>query len=150
MGETTATAAVEGHAAALVIPATIVVASVESVLPAAIVGATTITAGLSLLDLVLLLATLAALCSMPLVGLLWVLKHAYRGLGAKCIAEHLDLPLNSIDGVIVVALAFLRGSICPRQSWKQRWSGSWLMDLPLRRACHSCVVRPGWLGRTQH
>ncbi len=103
MGEITATAAVEGHATALAIPATVAVTSVESVLPAAIVGATTTATGLSLLDLVLLLATLAALCLMPLVGLLWVLKHAYRGLGAKCIAEHLVFSLNGIDGGVVVA-----------------------------------------------
>ncbi len=102
MGEITAAATVEGHTAALVIPATIAVASVESVLTAAIVGATTAAAGLSLLTLVLLLAMLAASCLTLLVGLLWVLKHACRGLGAKCVAEHLDLLLHGIDGGIVV------------------------------------------------
>ncbi len=60
MGGITAAAAVEGHTTALVIPATIVVASVEFVSPTAIVAATTAAAGLSLLALVLLLATLAA------------------------------------------------------------------------------------------
>ncbi len=99
----TATVAVEGCTAALVIPATIVVASVESVLPATVVGATTAAAGLSLLALVLLLVTLAALYSMSLVGLLWVLKHACRGLVAKCIAEHLDLSLHGIDGGVLLA-----------------------------------------------
>ncbi len=54
----------------LVIPATIAVASVEFVLPATIVGATTAAAGLSLLALVLLLATLAASCLTTLVVLL--------------------------------------------------------------------------------
>ncbi len=103
MGEITATTAIEGHAAALVIPATIAVASVESVSPTAIVGAITATAGLSLLALVLLLATLATMCLTTLVGLLWVLKHACRGLVAKCIVEHLDLPLHGIDGGVVVA-----------------------------------------------
>ncbi len=97
LGRITATTAVEGHTAALVIPANIAVASVESVWPAVIVGATTAAAGLSLLALVLLLAMLAALCLTSLAGLLWVLKHACRGLVAKCVAEHLDLPLYGID-----------------------------------------------------
>ncbi len=103
MGGKTATIAVEGHAAALVIPAIVATTSVESVLPVAVVGATTAATGLSLLTLVLMLGTLAALCLMTLVGLLWVLKHACRGLVANCIAEHLDLSLYSIDGGIVVA-----------------------------------------------
>ncbi len=103
MGEITTTAAIEGLTAALVIPATIVVASVESVLPAAVVGAITAAAGLPLLALVLSLATLAASSLTSLVGLLWVLKHACRELVAKCVAEHLDLPLHGINGGIVVA-----------------------------------------------
>jgi hypothetical protein len=70
LGGIAATAAIEGHAAALVIPPTIAVDSVESVFPAAFVGATTATAGLSLLDMVLLLATLATVCLTTLVGLL--------------------------------------------------------------------------------
>jgi hypothetical protein len=102
LGGITATAAIKGHAATFVIPATIAVASVESVLPTAFVGAITATAGLSLLTLVLLLATLVASCSTTLVGLLWVLKHACRGLVAKCVAEHLDFPLHGIDGGVVV------------------------------------------------
>ncbi len=112
MGGITATAAIEGHTNALVIPATIAIASVESVFPAAVVGATTAAAGLSLLALVLLLATLAVSCSTLLVDLLWVFKHACRGLVAKCVAEHLDLPLHGIDEGIVVAKAFLRGGVC--------------------------------------
>jgi hypothetical protein len=103
LGGITATAAIEGQAAALVISTTIAVAAVESVLPATVVGATTVATGLSPLTLVLLLATLAASCSTTLVGLLWVLKHACRGLVANCIAEHLDLPLHGIDGGVVVA-----------------------------------------------
>ncbi len=103
LGGITATAAVEGHTAALVIPTTFAVASVESILPAAVVGATTLAAGLSLMALVLLLATLAASCLMSLVGLMWVLKHACRGMVTKCIADHLDLPLHGIDGGVAVA-----------------------------------------------
>jgi hypothetical protein len=90
LGKTVAISAVEGHTTALGIPAILAVASVESILPAAIVGATTAAAVLSLLALVLLLATLAASCLTSLVGLLWVLKHACRGLVSKCVAEHLD------------------------------------------------------------
>ncbi len=56
----TATAAVEGHTAALVIPATVAVTFVESVLPTNVVSATTAATGLALLALVLLLATLAS------------------------------------------------------------------------------------------
>jgi hypothetical protein len=103
LGGITATATIEDHTAALVIPATIAIAAVESVLPTAVVGANTATAGLSLLALVLLLATLVALWSKFLVGLLWVLRHACRGLVTKYIAEHLDLPLHGIDGGVVVA-----------------------------------------------
>ncbi len=95
MGGVTATAAVE--CAARVSPVTGVAASVESVLPASIVGAATAAAGLPLLALVLLLATLTASCLTSLIGLLWVLWHACRGLVAKCIAQHLDLPLHGID-----------------------------------------------------
>ncbi len=103
MGGKTATIAVEGHAAALVIPAIVAAASVESVLPVAVVGATTAATGLSLLTLVLMLGMLAAFCLITLVGLLWVLKHACRGLVANSVAEHLDLPLYSIDEGVVVA-----------------------------------------------
>jgi hypothetical protein len=100
----TANAAVEGHAPALVITATIAVAvALESVSPAANVAATTASAGLSLLALVMLLAKMATVCSTTLAGLLWVLNHACRGLVANCIAEHLDLPLHGIDGGVVVA-----------------------------------------------
>ncbi len=95
MGGVTATTAVE--CAAGFSPMTGVVASVESILPTSIVGATTATARLPLLALVLLLATLATLCSTSLISLLWVLWHACRGLVAKCIAQHLDLPLHGID-----------------------------------------------------
>jgi hypothetical protein len=100
----TANTAVEGHAIALVTPTFVAVASVESILIPAVVGATTTATGLSLLvlALVLLLATLAVSCSMTLVVLLWVLKHACRGLVAGFVAEHLDLPLHSIDGCVVV------------------------------------------------
>jgi hypothetical protein len=104
-GRIAATTTIEEHAAALVTPTTIAIASVESYLPTAIVVAatTTATAGLSLLDSVLSSAALAALCSTTPFGLLWVLKHACRGLGAKCIAEHLYLPLHGIDrGIVVV------------------------------------------------
>ncbi len=56
-----ATATIEGHSAALIVSGTVtVVASVESVSSAAVVGAATAAAGLSLLALVLLLATPAA------------------------------------------------------------------------------------------
>ena len=103
MGGIIATATIEGHAAALIVSATATVASVESVSTAAVVGAMTATAGLSLLALVLLLAMPAATRLMILVVLLWVLKHADRGLVANGIAEHLDLPLRSIDGGVVVA-----------------------------------------------
>jgi hypothetical protein len=103
LGGITAIATINGHAAAIVVYATITVASVEFVSTAAVVGATTATAGLSLLALVLLLAMPAALCLTILVVLLWILKHAGRGLVANCIAEHLDLPLHSIDGGVVVA-----------------------------------------------
>ncbi len=92
MGGITATTAIE--CAAGVSSATGDVASVECVLPASIVGAATAPPRLSLLALVLLLA---ALCSMSLIGLLWVLWHACRGLVAKCVAKHLDLPLHGID-----------------------------------------------------
>ncbi len=51
LGGIIATTAIEGHAAALVVPATIAIAFVESVLPAAIVCTTTATTGLSLLAL---------------------------------------------------------------------------------------------------
>ncbi len=97
------TATIEGHATALVIPATVAIASVEYIFLDAIVGATTAAAGLSLLALFLMLATLAAMCLMFLVVLLWVLKHACRGLVANSIAEHLNLPLDRIDGGIAVA-----------------------------------------------
>ena len=70
---------------------------------AGIVSATTATNWLSLLALVLLLAMLAARSLTILVVLLWVLEHASRGLVANSIAEHLDLPLHSIDGGVVVA-----------------------------------------------
>ncbi len=73
LGGITATTTVECHAIALVVSATIIVASVGSVSTAAIVGATITAAGLSLLALVLLLATPASLCSTILVVLLWVL-----------------------------------------------------------------------------
>jgi hypothetical protein len=91
MGEITATAAIEGHATALVVSTTIIIASVESVSTTAIVGATTAAAGLSLLVLILLLAKLVALCLTILVVLLWNLKQASRGLVANCIAGHMDL-----------------------------------------------------------
>jgi hypothetical protein len=112
LGGITATAAVEGHSAARVISATVAVASVESVSPAALVGATTAIAGLSLLAMVLLLATLTTLCLTSQVGLLWISWHACRGLVAKCIAKHLDLPLHGIDGGVAVVQAFLHGSVC--------------------------------------
>ncbi len=95
MGGVTATPAVE--CAAGVIPVTGVVVSAESDLPSSIVGAATTATGLPLLALVMLLDTLAASCSTSLIGLLWVLCHACRGLVAKCIAQHLDLPLHGID-----------------------------------------------------
>ncbi len=101
MGGITATATVE--CAARVSSATGAVASVESILPSSIVGATTAAAVLSLLALVLLLAMLATSFLTTLIGLLWVLWHAGRGLVAKCIVEHLDLCLHGIDGGIVVA-----------------------------------------------
>ncbi len=63
-----ATAAVEGHSAAGVTSVTIAVASVESVLPANVVGATTTATQLYLLALVLLLTTLATSCLTSLVG----------------------------------------------------------------------------------
>jgi hypothetical protein len=68
LGGITAIAAIEGQAAALVIPTTIAVATVESILPTAVVGATTVATGLSPLAVVLLLTTLAASCSTTLVG----------------------------------------------------------------------------------
>ncbi len=102
LGGILATTAIEGHAAALIVSATTTVASVESDSTAALVGATTVAAGLLLLALVLLLATPAAPCLTILVILLWVLKHAGRGLVADGVAEHLDLPLHSIDAGDVV------------------------------------------------
>ncbi len=102
MGGIAATAAVEGHSAARVTSATVAIVSVESVLPATIVGATTAAAGLLLLALVLLLTTLAASCSMSLVGMLWVLWHACRGLVTKFVAKRLDFPLHGIDGGVLV------------------------------------------------
>ncbi len=103
LGKIIATAAIEGHAAALIVSSTTTVASVESVSTTTIVGATTPAAGLSQLALVLLLATLARPCSAILVVLLRVLKHAGRGLVANGVAGNLDLPLHRIDGGIVVA-----------------------------------------------
>ncbi len=103
LGGIIATAAVEGHAAALIVSTTATVASVESVSTAAVVGAPTAANCLSLLALVLLLATTAATCTMICAVLLWVLMHASRGLVANGVAEHLALPLHSIDGGIVIA-----------------------------------------------
>ncbi len=103
LGWIIATATVKGHSADLIVSGTATVASVESVSTAAVVGAATTTTGLSLFSLVLLLATPAAPCSTILVALLWVLKHAGRGQVANGVAEHLDLPLHSIDRGIVVA-----------------------------------------------
>jgi hypothetical protein len=103
LGGIIATAAVEDYAAALIVSATATVASVESDSTTTVVGATTAAAGLSLLALVLLLAMPAATRLTILVVLLWVLKHAVRGLVANGVAEHLDLPLYSIDGGIVDA-----------------------------------------------
>jgi hypothetical protein len=82
LGGITATATIEGSAAK-VTSVTIAVASLESISPTTIVDATTTAAQVSLLALVLLLATLSTLCTMSLVGLLWVLQHACRGLVAK-------------------------------------------------------------------
>ncbi len=98
LGRMIATTTVEGHAASLIVSPT-----AESVSTAAVVGARTTTTGFSLLALVLLLATLATARLTILVVFLWVLKHAGRGLVADGIAKHLDLPLHSFDGGIVVA-----------------------------------------------
>jgi hypothetical protein len=103
LGGIIAATTIEGHTAALIVSATATVASVESVSIAAIVRATATTPGLSLLALVFLLATPAASFLMIFIVLLWVLKHPGRGLVANGVAEHLDLPLHSIDGGIVVA-----------------------------------------------
>ncbi len=102
MGGITATAAIKGCATALVIPATVAIASVESIFPAAVVGATTATAGLSLLVLVLLLATLATLCMTALVGLLWVLKHACRGLVANALQSIWSFPCMALMEVLLL------------------------------------------------
>ncbi len=104
-----ATATIEVHAAALIVSTT--VAFVESVSFTAIVRTTTTANWLSQLALVLLLATTAAACSMILVVLLWVSEHAGRGLVANGIAEHLDQPLHSIYGGVIVAQALLRGGV---------------------------------------
>ncbi len=95
MGGVTATTAVE--CAAGVSSATGTIASVESISPASIVGATTAADGL------------------PHVGLGFVVGHVGRlvldvpdwsavgfvaclqGAGCHCIAKHLDLPLHGID-----------------------------------------------------
>ncbi len=55
LGGIIATAAIESHAAALIVSATAIIAPVESVSTAAVVGAMTTAAWLSLLALVLLL-----------------------------------------------------------------------------------------------
>ncbi len=99
-----ATANVEDHATTLIVFATATIASVESVSTATIFGATTAANWLFLLALVLLLATTTAMRATILdVLLLWVLKHARRVLVADGIADHLNLPLHSIDGGVVVA-----------------------------------------------
>jgi hypothetical protein len=103
LGGMIATATVEGHSTALIVSGTTTIASVESISTTTIVGVATAAAGLSLLALVLLLATVAAPCSTILVVLLWILKHAGRGLVADGVAEHFDLPLHSIDGGVVAA-----------------------------------------------
>ncbi len=97
LGGTVATATAEGHAAALIVLATATIASVESISAAIVVvgGATTAATGLSLLALVLLLATPAVMRLTILVVLPWVLKHASRGLAANNVAEHLN---HSIEG----------------------------------------------------
>ena len=60
-----ATATVEGHATTLIVSTATTVAFVESVFTAAIVSATTAADWLSLLALVLLLATLAVVLNVP-------------------------------------------------------------------------------------
>jgi hypothetical protein len=79
LGGIIATAAVEGHAAALIVSTTTTIASLESISTAVIVCATTAAAWLSLLGTVLLLAMPTAARLTILVVLLWVLKHAIRG-----------------------------------------------------------------------
>ncbi len=104
MGGIVATAAIEVHASALIVTATTTVASVESVSTATIVGAMNAANRLPLMALVLLLVTTATTRTTILIGLLLcVLEHANRGLVANGIAEHLNLPLNIIHEVIIVA-----------------------------------------------
>jgi hypothetical protein len=74
LGGIIATAAVEGHATALIVSANATVASVEPVSTTTIVGAMTATNWLSLLALIQLLATTAAACLTICVVLLWVLN----------------------------------------------------------------------------
>ncbi len=99
-------------AAALVVSATASAAIVVSTTTAAVVVATTAANGLSLLALALLLAMTATTCSMILAMLLpGVLEHTRGGLFATGIKEHLNLPLQCIDGGVVVAEALLRGGV---------------------------------------
>jgi hypothetical protein len=107
-----ATAAIEVHAATLIVSATATVAVVESIFTAANVSATTASNWLSLLALALLLASTTAARSTILVVLLWVLEHAGRGLVADGIAQHLNLPLHRIDGGIIAVQAVLLGGVC--------------------------------------
>ncbi len=100
-------------AAALVVSATAPAAIVVSTTTAAVGVATTAANGLSLLALALLLAMTATTCSTILAMLLpGVLEHTRGGLFANGVTEHLNLPLQCIDGGVVIAEALLRGGVC--------------------------------------
>jgi hypothetical protein len=103
LGEITATAAIEGHATALVVSTTIIIASVESVSNATIVGATTAAAGLSLLVLIFVVGQAGSLV-LDNPGCFAVEFEASRqGACCKLHCRAFGSLLHSIDGGIVVA-----------------------------------------------
>jgi hypothetical protein len=107
-----ATNTIEVYITALIVSVTATVAFVESTSTATDVVAMTNAKWLSFLALALMLSMTATARTMILVMLLlWVLEHAGRELIANDIVEHVNLPLNCIDGSVVVAKASLCGDV---------------------------------------
>ncbi len=111
LGGIIATAAIEGHAAALVVSATIIVASVESVSTAAVVGATTAAAGLSLLALGFVVGHAGRLVLKDFGCFAVGIEACRQGAGCQLHCRAFGSAPDSIAGVIVAVYALLHGGV---------------------------------------
>ncbi len=138
----TATAAAVAAAAAVATAATIVASAASAVIVSAAAVAIPIE---DLGATVARSAATASLASSAVAGrartlLLVIGHHVGGGMGSKCLAEHLNLPLHGIDGLVASALALLCGRVCcPKVGYSIREGGAVVFG-----GRHAVAVRAGW------